>query len=61
MTKLKQEIKEIRDEHPEWETVKKTSDTPFIEGDLPELYAKLGITESDFGKKAEVFDVSDDP
>jgi hypothetical protein len=31
---------------------------PFIFGDLPEVYAKLGIDESDFEKVQEVIEVS---
>ena len=34
----------MKKEHPDWETKNKSKDeNPFIEGDLPEMYAKLGI------------------
>lgn len=62
MDKVKEEMEQVRKEHPDWENKNKSNDqNPFIEGDLPEMYAKLGIEESDFGKKAEVYDVSDHP
>ena len=64
MKALQKEIQEVKNEHPDWETkLKELNDTkePFVVGELPEVYARLGIEESDFGKKAEVFDVSDDP
>ena len=60
MEQVKKEIKEVRKEHPEWEN-RNVEEHPFVEGELPELYAKLGIEESDFGKKAEIYDVSDHP
>lgn len=59
MDKVKDEIKEVKNEHPDWDPKNNIEENPFIVGDLPKLYAKLNIKESDFGKKAEVFDVSD--
>ena len=36
-------------------------EVPFIWGDLPSLYAKLGINEYDFGKEMEFDDDNDHP
>jgi hypothetical protein len=35
-------------------------DVPLIWGDLPALYAKLGINEYDFGKEMEFEEAPDD-
>ena len=61
MKKVHAEIQAIYSDHPGQETNNKDIEVPFVVGDIPNAWAKLGLDGSDFDKDAEIFDVSENP
>ena len=53
-------IANVQERHPEL-MMKYEDKLPKIEGDLPEVYARLGLNEFDWNREPEHYDVSDEP
>lgn len=58
MKKIVKVINDTITEHPE---LGEKAELPKVEGDLPAVFAKLGVSEYDFQKEPEIYDVSDEP